>query len=306
MIFRFITVLLLGLISLGAQAQDFSMNLYPEGHIPLALPCTVTEKWDTTNAVRVSGITVPGISVYIPSPRHRTGAAVLICPGGGYKVEVVDFEGEDIAAFWNSKGVTAIVLKYRLPLAGCQEQPWLVPLTDARRAMRLIRYHAEEWDIDPSRIGVMGFSAGGHLASSLSTHFDSGDPANTDPVEQLSCRPDFSILVYPVITMTATYQHKGSRSYLVGEDLALQEEFSSELQVSPETPPTFIVHAADDKSVPVENSLVYYQALVVNKVPAELHIFPAGGHAFSLGVNKGHLDIWPELCNNWLRSLSGE
>jgi len=303
---RFLTLLSLTFIFMSSNAQVFTLPLYPEGQIPFAKNCELKEVHDTTNAVRISSVIVPELTVYQPSPRHRTGDAVIICPGGGYKVIVWDWEGEDIAKFWNAKGVTAIILKYRLPSSVSQEKPWLVPLSDAKRAMRLARFYAGEWDINPEHIGIMGFSAGGHLASTLSTHFDSGNPESNDPVERISCRPDFSILVYPVINMTEQFQHKGSRMALVGEDSMLMRTCSNELHVTADTPPAFLVHASDDASVPVENSLVYYRALVNNKVPAEMHIYPGGGHGFALAIGKGHLDEWPELCNTWLRALFTE
>lgn len=278
------------------------MQLYPEGSVPFSGECINEEQWDTTNAVRIYNISVPSMTVYLPSVNSRTGDAVIICPGGGYLRVVWDKEGEDIAKFWNSKGVAAIIVKYRLP-AGCQEKPYMVPLTDVSRALRLTRYHAGEWGIDPDRIGIMGFSAGGHLASTLSTHFDSGNQESSDPVEKMSSRPDFSILIYPVITFTKGFQHSGSREALVGEDPELMKEFSNELHVSSNTPPTFMVHSSDDKAVPVENTLVYYRQLVQNGVPAEVHIFPEGGHGFGLGLTDGHVSEWTELCNIWLKSL---
>jgi len=303
---KILPLLLMAIISVQSGGQNLILPLYPEGAIPGSKPCNLSEQRDTTDAIRISQVIVPEISIYLPSPRLRTGAAVVICPGGGYRRLAWDWEGEDIARFWNSKGVTAIVLKYRLPLEECQENPENIPLRDVTRALRLTRYHAEEWGLDSSRIGVMGFSAGGHLASTLSTRFDFGHPGDPDPVERQSCRPDFAILIYPVITMSAEFMHKGSRDALVGDDKDLALFYSNELHVGTGTPPTFLVHASDDKSVPVENSLSYYRALVKAGVTAEMHVFPYGGHAFSLAVGRGHLDEWPELCNSWLLSLKEE
>ena len=163
-----------------------------------------------------------------------------------------------------------------------------------------------EWGIDRDNLGIIGFSAGGHLASTAGTHFDSGKPDAVDPVETMSSRPDFMILIYPVITFTDSFMHKGSRNALLGEnpDPALIEYYSNELQVTKDTPPTFIVHAGDDKSVPVENSLVFYQSLKDNGVPAEFHIYPEGGHGFSLAIGKGHLETWTDRCIDWLKSLN--
>ena len=177
---------------------------------------------------------------------------------------------------------------------------------DAQRAMRLVRAHAELWNVDPEKIGIMGFSAGGHLASTLSTHFDGGDPSSPDPVEQESCRPDFSILMYPVITFTEDYMHRGSREALLGEDPdpELVSYYSNELQVTAETPPTILIHSEDDESVPVENSLVYYKALRKNEVSSEVHIYPYGGHGYSLAVGQGHLSTWPDRVVEWIRYIN--
>jgi len=289
--------------TIPVNGQFCKVNLYPEGAIPNYMDAGESEQWDSTDIVRVGLVQMPDIAVFLPSKKSRTGEAVIICPGGGYHRLSYDWEGEDVAKFWNSKGIAAIVLKYRLPVSKAQAEPWKSPLMDAKRAMRMVRYHAPEWGIDPHRIGIMGFSAGGHLASSLSTHFDTGDPGAQDPIERVSSRPDFAILVYPVITFTGDFQHSGSRKALVGENVELMEYFSSELQVTPETPPTFLVHAADDRGVPPENSIVYFQALQKNKVPVEMHIYPQGGHGFSLGIGKGHLAEWPERAYVWLESL---
>jgi acetyl esterase/lipase len=293
-------------VSVCSSAQSFKLNLYPDGAIPNYNDVGELEVCDTTDIVRISKVQTPDISVFLPSKKNRTGAAVVICPGGGYYILAYDWEGEDIAKFWNSKGVTAIVLKYRLPTSEAQIEPYMSPLMDAQRAMRLVRFHAKDWGIDPGRIGIMGFSAGGHLASSLSTHYDSGDMKAIDPVEKVSCRPDFSILMYPVISFTGEFQHSGSRKALVGEDKELMNYFSSELQVTKDTPPAILIHASDDQAVPVENSIRYYQALIKNGVEAEMHIYPHGGHGFSLAVGKGHLEGWTERVNEWVRSLDLE
>lgn len=279
------------------------MDLYPQGHIPNFTPTDEREARDSTDVVRIGTVQTPNISIFFPTKKSATGEAVIICPGGGYRILAYDWEGEDVAKFWNSKGVVGIVLKYRLPTSKSQIEPHKSPLLDAQRAMRLVRYNADKWNIDPEKIGIMGFSAGGHLASTLSTHFDAGDPNSKDPIEQISCRPDFSILMYPVISFTADFQHSGSRKNLVGEDEALMKFYSNELHVSKNTPPTILIHASDDKSVPVENSLTYYRELIKNDVPAEMHIFPSGGHGFSLAIGNGHLSGWPELAFDWLKSL---
>lgn len=284
-------------------SQTFSINLYPEGQIPNFQKTTETEQRDTTDIVRISKVQAPDISVFLPSKKNATGDAIIICPGGGYRMLAYDWEGEDIAKFWNSKGVAAIVLKYRLPTSESQIIPHKSPIMDAQRAMRIVRFYAKEWNINPKRIGIMGFSAGGHLASSLSTHFDAGDPDSSDPVERISCRPDFSILVYPVISFTGEFQHSGSRKNLVGEDEELMNFYSNELQVTNDTPPAILIHASDDKSVPVDNSIVYYRALVKNNISAEMHIYPEGGHGFALAIGKGYLSTWTERCYDWLLNL---
>ncbi len=286
------------------MAQNMKMDLYPEGTIPNSISSDIQETVTTTDIVRISKVQMPDISVFFPSKKNNTGTAVIICPGGGYSMLSYDWEGEDIAKFWNSRGIVAVVLKYRLPSAESQKEPHKTPLMDAQRAMRLVRYHAEEWNINPEKIGIMGFSAGGHLASSLCTHFDNGDPHNDDPVERISCRPDFSMLIYPVITFTKDSQHQGSRKALVGNDKELMKFYSSELQVKNDTPPAILIHSTDDKSVPVENSLLYYKALVKINIDAEMHIYPYGGHGFSLAIGKGYLTTWPERCCDWLNNLN--
>jgi acetyl esterase/lipase len=261
--------------------------------------------WDTSDIVVVRNVQKPDIAVFIPSKKNSTGEAVVICPGGGYGVLAYDWEGSDIAHWLNSQGIAAIVLKYRLPGSKSNIIPHKSPLMDAQRAMRMVRANATAWNIDPEKIGIMGFSAGGHLASTLSTHYDAGDPSSSDPVEQLSCRPDFSILVYPVISFTGEFQHSGSRRNLVGKDAdeALVEYYSNELQVTEDTPPAILIHSDDDEGVPVENSIAYYKALRANKVSSELHIYPYGGHGYSLAIGQGHLATWPDRVIEWIRYI---
>jgi len=261
--------------------------------------------WDTSDIVRVRLVQQPDIAVFLPSKKNATGEAVIICPGGGYHILAYDWEGSDIARWLNSHGIAAFVLKYRLPGSKSNVVPYKSPLMDAQRAMRLVRYHANAWNVDAGKIGIMGFSAGGHLASTLSTHFDAGDPSNDDPVEQMSCRPDFSVLIYPVVSFTADFSHAGSHKTLLGEDAdgELVRHFSNELQVTEETPPAILIHSGDDKVVPVENSIVYYEALLENQIAAELHIYPYGGHGFSLAIGQGHLSTWPNRVIEWINYL---
>lgn len=286
--------------------QEFTLPLW-SGEIPNSKKINEVEKHDTTdNIIRISNVQTPDIAVFLPSKANATGQAVVICPGGGYWILAYDWEGTDIAKWLNSKGIAAIVLKYRLPVSKNNITPHLSPLIDAQRAMRLTRHHAKEWNIDTSKVGIMGFSAGGHLASTVGTHFDYGNSNATDPVEKWSSRPDFMILMYPVITFSQTVNaHIGSRNALLGQnpDPTLIEYYSNELQVKADTPPTILIHAGDDKAVPVENSLLFYQALKNNNILAELHIYPFGGHGFSLAINKGYLETWTERCVDWLKSL---
>ncbi len=250
----------------------------------------------------------PAVEVFHPSKGAATGQAVVVCPGGGYWGLAYDWEGTDTAAWLNSVGVTAIVLKYRTPEDASNVTPWLSPLLDAQRAIRFTRAHAEEWGIDPAKVGIMGFSAGGHLASTAATHFDAGDPDATDPIDRLSSRPDFAILIYPVISMDAAITHPGSRNNLIGENPSAEliAEYSNELQITAETPPTFLLHSGDDGAVPVENSLRFYRALIAAGVPAEMHLYPYGEHGFGLAVGQGRLQGWTARCADWLAARNTE
>ncbi len=287
------------------HAQDLTLPLYPTGKVPNYQKTSEVEKWDTTNIVRVSLVQTPTMDVYLPAGSNATGQAVVICPGGGYGILAYNWEGADPARFLSAKGITAIVLKYRLPNSKSNITPHLSPLLDAKRAIRTVRAHAKKWKIDPAQVGIMGFSAGGHLASTLATHFDAGDAAANDSIERQSSRPDFAVLVYPVISMSKPSMHSGSRNNLIGAkpDSSLAILYSNELQVTEKTPPTFLIHATDDKGVPVENSLLFYQALKDKGVPAEMHIYPTGGHGFGLGIGKGYLETWTDRLVDWLRGL---
>jgi acetyl esterase/lipase len=286
------------------QGQNLIVPLW-EGDPPNYRETGEVTIWDTADIVRIRNVQKPDIAVFLPSKKNATGEAVVICPGGGYGILAYDWEGSDIARWLNSEGIAAFVLKYRLPGSKSNIVPHLSPLMDAQRAMRLVRSRAEEWNVDPSKVGIMGFSAGGHLASTLSTHFDNGDPDNSDPVERQGCRPDFSVLVYPVISFTEDFQHSGSRINLLGEDAdeSLVRYYSNELQVTETTPPAMLIHADDDTGVPVENSLAYYEALRAHEVSAEIHIYPYGGHGFSLAIGQGHLSTWPDRVIDWIRYL---
>jgi acetyl esterase/lipase len=262
------------------MSQETTFPLWPSGKVPNYQKTDEIEKRDTSETIHISRVQFPDMTVYMPAKRNATGQAVIICPGGGYVNLSYDWEGTDVAKLLNSKGITAIVLKYRLPNSKSNIIPNLSPLMDAKRAIRMTRFYATKWNIKKDKVGIMGFSAGGHLASTLGTHFDNGDPKATDSIEQLSSRPDFMILIYPVISMSKNIMHAGSRNSLIGNHPTdeLAKLYSNELQVTKETPPTFLVHATDDKAVPVENSLLFYQVLKDNNVPAEMHIYPKGGH----------------------------
>ena len=284
-------------ISLASFSQRV-MPLYPDV-IPGALDAPGEEHFDSARGLAFKVFT-PTVSVYLPSKEKATGAAVIICPGGGYGVLVIEKEGYAIARYFAEKGVAAFVLKYRLPDDKIMKDKSTGPLQDAQQSIRLVRRHAREWNIDPGKIGIMGFSAGGHLASTAGTHFNmpvAGDPGGTSP------RPDFMILVYPVISMTDSLGHGGSRKNLLGEapDAEKIKLFSNELQVTDDTPPAFLIHAGDDKVVDVDNSISFYEALRHHKVPAEMHIYPKGNHGFVLNIP---IDDWMSICMKWMKASS--
>ena len=244
----------------------------------------------------------PTLTIYLPPKAKACGAAVVICPGGGYGHLAMDHEGHQIARWLNSLGVAGFILKYRHRNSGAgYGHP--APLQDVQRAIRTVRSRAKEWNVEPGRLGVLGFSAGGHLASTAGTHFQKGKANAEDPVERVSCRPDFMILVYPVISFVEWCAHSGSRRNLLGDepDRSLVESLSNEKQVTAKTPPTFLVHANDDKGVPPENSIYFYLALRKAKVPSEIHIYERGGHGFGLGKKHGAVSSWSVRCADWMR-----
>jgi acetyl esterase/lipase len=244
----------------------------------------------------------PTLTIYLPAKEKATGAAVVICPGGGYARLAMDHEGRQIAQWLNSLGVAGFILQYRHRHSGAgYGHP--APLQDAQRAIRMVRSRAGEWNVDPGRVGIIGFSAGGHLASSAGTHFQNRYSDANDAIDQVGCRPDFMILMYPVISFTEWCTHTGSRNNLLGNDPDenLVESLSNEKQVRSETPPTFLVHANDDKGVPPENSIYFYLALRKADVPAEMHIYETGGHGFGPGTDKGAVSSWMARCADWMR-----
>lgn len=283
-----------------------TLPLWPAGKVPNYQKTAEVEKRDTGDIIGISLVQSPEITVYLPSKRIATGQAIIICPGGGYSRLAYNWEGTDPARLLSARGIAAIVLKYRLPNSKSNITPHLSPLMDAKRAIRIVRANAVKWNIKKDRIGIMGFSAGGHLASTLATHFDAGNVTADDSIERQPSRPDFTVLVYPVISMSKSIMHAGSRNNLIGAgtDSSLEKRYSNELQVTKETPPTFLVHATDDKAVPVENSMLFYQALKDNGVAVEMHIYPTGGHGFGLAVGKGYLETWTDRLVDWMRGLN--
>lgn len=242
----------------------------------------------------------PSLTICLAPKEIATGAAVVICPGGAYAMLALDHEGRQVAKWLNSVGVSAFILKYRI--APRYHHP--APLLDAQRAIRTVRARSQEWNIDPARIGIIGFSAGGHLASTAGTHFDKGNQDAKDIVERANCQPNFMILVYPVISFTTEYTHVGSRKNLIGnnpDSSSLMINLSNERQVTPDTPPTFLIHTSGDKGVAAENSVLFYLALRRAGVPAELHIYEKGGHGFGLAPNDPVLSNWPKVCVDWMR-----
>lgn len=250
------------------------------------------------NITGIRKVTEPTLKVFSADNKNSKNAAVIICPGGGYSLLSHEKEGDKVAEWFQSIGISAFVLKYRLPSDVIMVDKAIGPLQDAQEAMRTLRRRAQEWNIDPTKIGVIGFSAGGHLASTLSTHYNDNV---YDSKDTISARPDFSILVYPVISMGEGITHKGSKENLLGKNASsdLIEKYSNEKQVDSNTPKTFLVHATDDSAVPVENSINYYLALKKHQVPAEIHVYEHGSHGFGLGV-EGTNKEWPKACEKWL------
>jgi acetyl esterase/lipase len=293
----FAIFLIMSLTGYWGTAQNYTLKVWPDGP-PDSNGITVPEeKYD---GVRVRNVTVPELYVFLPESRNNTGAAVVICPGGGYGILAMDHEGYDMARWFAARGVAGIVLKYRLPNGHHQ-----VPSGDARRAIRMVRANAADWAIDPGKIGIAGSSAGGHLASTVGTRFDAGNPQAEDVVARQSSRPGFMLLLYPVITFREEFGHMGSRKNLIGEtnDWKMISLYSNELHVTQETPPTFLILADDDRSVVPRNSIAFYMALKENGVPAEMHIFQKGGHGFGLRKNDLPADKWPDLFMDWLKAV---
>lgn len=262
-----------------------------------------TEKIDYDKngiADEIRKVTLPTLTAYLAKPEKSNGSSVIICPGGGYGMLAINKEGYKVAEWLNSLGINAFVLKYRLPSDLIMKNKTVGPLQDAQESVRLVRRNAEKWKLNPNKIGIMGFSAGGHLAATLSTHYNDKVYVATDTV---SAKPNFSILIYPVISMKEGITHQGSRENLLGKNAGNEavEKYSNENQITAATPKAFLVHATDDKAVPVENSIDYYLGLKKEKVAAEIHLYENGGHGFGLGV-KGTNATWPKACEKWLQA----
>ena len=289
-------------LSINSNGQLAKIDLYPEG-----IQClnVVKQKIDFDESGRIYRKVANPQIWYYPSQKLKTGkdkAAVLIIPGGGYEALWIDKEGVDVAKWLNGLGISAFVLKHRIPYWEGKECRSDVALADAQRAMRIIRKNSKKWEVNPKKIGVLGFSAGGHLASTLSTHHDQGIRRSNLEIEKFASRPDFSILIYPVVTMKQPYVHMGSRKSLIGKvpSNEIVEYFSNEMQVKADTPPAILIHSDNDLGVLVENSVNYYLALRKHKIPAALHVWEDGGHGYGLAKGQGSVKDWPNICQNWM------
>lgn len=285
------------LISCYACFAQEEISLYP-GEIPNFKPVADQEEITADGQV-IRKVSRPTLTAFLPPKQIATGAAVIICPGGGYHALMAKREGSDLAKVFNEMGVAAFVLKYRLPNDEFQEDKSIAPLQDAQQAIKTVRQNSDKWQINPAQIGIMGFSAGGHLAATAGTHFDE---AVIDNPRQTSLRPDFMILIYPVISMNESIGHMGSRGFLLGDTPSqkMVDQFSNELQVNAAAPPAFITHGSDDSVVPVANSLKFHQALVAHNVPAELHIYAKGEHGY---LQRPAFDEWFGRVRHWMKSL---
>lgn len=297
-----------------SQAQEV-MPLYPAGNIPNAKPHDVQEEISGDTRRFIRKVSEPELTIYLPSEESNTGIGVVICPGGGYSGVAIDHEGHWMAQKFNEHGIATFVLKYRMPMAETSPNKEIVPLQDAQRALQIVREHADEWSLDIDKIGIAGSSAGGHLASTAGTHYNEvhiENQRNTD------LRPDFMVLNYPVISFADSLTHYGSCRNLIGEKTVpdadysafiIPEEkvlkYSNELQVTPETPPTYITHAVDDGVVKVENSLLFIAALQQNQVPVESFFYAKGGHGYGMDNPTAEVE-WIDSCIEWVLAMFGE
>ena len=289
----------LSLITLNSYSQQV-MPLYPSG-IPNAKPAPNTESSSTNDGILVIGnVSQPTLTVYLPAESKATGEAIIVVPGGGYHIVAAGHEGVDVAKKLNDMGITAFVLKYRMPDTTWMVDPSIGPVQDAQRAIQIVRENANKWKIKKNRIGMLGFSAGGHLVSTAATHYKKSYITNK---KKVNLRPDFVVLIYPVISFVDSAMHKGSMENLLGKDVSIEKRkaFSAELNVTPETPPTFLVHAKDDP-VSVRNTILYADSLNAKGIFSEVLLYDSGGHGFGL-VNKTSDIAWPERLHEWMKKL---
>ena len=301
---KFILIVIIHvLFTLSLSSQNLTINLWPEGKIPNQRVTDEQEIEETTNILWVRNVQQPAIDVYLPSIRNSKGEAVVIFPGGGYYGLAYDWEGTDVAKWLNSQGIVAVVVKYRLPTSKSLIEPYKAPIQDAMRALRLVRSYSKEWQIEEDKIGIMGFSAGGHLASTLGTHFSASYYDPIDDIDKLSPKPDFMALIYPVIKMGTPDSHRGSAVALLGEEATKDklDAFSNQNRVTNDIPRTFILHSIDDTVVPVSNSQAIFQALLDKNISVECHFYPTGGHGFGLGLTDPSVASWTDLFVQWLR-----
>lgn len=288
--------------ALFVLSQSLNLSAFAQKEIPLypgGVPNAVTAENQETNQNNVvRNVSVPTLSVFLPPAGKANGAAVIVCPGGGYGVLVIDREGYKVAKALNDAGIAAFVLKYRLPSDRIMKDKSIGPLQDAQQAIKTARERAGEWGIDPAKIGIMGFSAGGHLAATAGTHYDS---SFVDNPKKTSLRPDFMVLVYPVISLMDRIGHKGSSANLLGASPTMEKVryFSNDLQVSASTPPAYLTHAGDDTVVPVSNSIRFYEALNAKGIPADMHIYSKGEHGYGKVPT---FDEWFGRCLLWMRT----
>ncbi|MEH6406791.1 MAG: alpha/beta hydrolase [Leeuwenhoekiella sp.] len=297
-------LVLVFMISVKTEAQEKVIKLWQKG-IPNSKGSADYKEeliYDNAQVTGANRVTDPTLTVYSPQKGKENGTAVIICPGGGYGHLAINKEGYKLAAWFAKQGVTGFVLKNRLPSDEIMNDKTIGPIQDVQRAIRYVRESAASYKIDTSKIGIMGFSAGGHLAATASTHYKD---SVYDSQEGVSARPDFSILIYPVISMKEGVTHRGSRDNLLGKtaDYNLVMKYSEEEQVNSETPMAFLVHAADDGAVPVANSINYFTALNAAGVPVEMHIYEEGGHGFGMGVTPT-ADSWPAALSLWMKKHS--
>lgn len=295
---RSFTLALLSSFALAAEAQT-EIPLYKT--IPNSIPSANKERSETDKAgiVRTYDVSQPTLTIYLPPAKKATGTGVIVVPGGGYGLLAIKHEGHDVAKALNDMGIAAFVLKYRLPDDSIMTDPSIGPVQDAQRAIQIVREKAKEYGIKSNRLGILGFSAGGHLASTAGTHFDTN---YIDVSRKTNLRPDFMVLIYPVISFTDSLMHKGSRTNLIGKNPSAEKikTFSNDQQVTAKTPPSFLVHAKNDKGVVIQNSRQFYAACLKHHVPAELYEFEEGGHGFGL-INPTSDVKWMDLLKIWLQ-----